>query len=240
MSDVSILGKTARVISSVTLSAGELTKNVRVDGRGDVFTIGGMSPLQGAALSGTYFVGCNATPGTEIAVSADQTAYDQNVPVMLFYNSSTTKSCILDYISLKLETVPASATRYLYTLAAYDGDAYSSGGTQLTSKCTLIGSSETSSVECYFGAIASVDVAKTILTTGSLIDVVPVIDSTFLFRFGAMSSSSATHGAATAQHIVRDLPPIVLGPETSLELYLYGDSQSATPTYEPTAGWIER
>jgi len=155
-------------------------------------------------------------------------------------NTSNTRVAIPDVFSLKMETVPGSATRYLYTLAAYEGLDYVSGGSLLASTSTLIGGDATSQVNAYFGAITSVDVAKTHISTGALVDVVPVIDSTLVFRFGAPSEASATHGATTAQHIVRWLPAVCLGPNTSVALYLYGDSQSATPTFEPTLAWMER
>lgn len=212
----------------------------RCDHYGSLFVLpGGLTPAQGAALSGNYYLGVNGTPGTEIATAANQTAYDQNVPVATFRNSSSSRIMVPDFLALKAETVLGSATRLLYTVAASETDDYTSGGTLLTAKNGLIGSDDAAHGALYFGEIALVDVAKIILSNGMFSDVVPVIDSNFILRFGMPGESSYISGAATAAHSVRNTPAIALRPGATCSIYLYGDSGSATPTYEVFGGWYE-
>lgn len=205
----------------------------RGDHYGNAFTLpAGLTPAQGAALSGNYFLFCNAAPGTELATHANQTAYDQNLPVAVWRNSSSSRIMIPDWILLKAETVLASADELLWTLAASETDDYSSGGTVLTAKNALIGSDETAHGLTYFGDPQVTDVAKIILGTGMISDVVPVIDSNFIFRFGMPGESSYISGAATAAHTVRNLPAVALKPGATCALYIYGNAGSATPTYD--------
>lgn len=222
-----------------TDGTGQLTP--RMDNYGDQFVLPCLSPAQAAALSGGYFCGTNPTPGTEIATAANQTAYDQNVPVATFRNSSTDRIMIPDVFAIKAETVLGSATRILYTIAVSATDDYTSGGTELTARSTLVGSTANPAQgKAYFGEIALIDVAKIILINGMVSDVVPVIDSNFIFRFGMPVEASYISGAATASHTVRNVPAVALKPGATCSIYIYGDSGSATPTYEPFMAWYER
>lgn len=227
-------------ISTAGVTAQGSDRVRRGDVYGNAFSIlAGLTPAQGAAYSGNYFLGANATPGTEIATAANQTAYDQNVPVAVFRNSSSSRIMVPDFLALKAETVLASATRLLYTVAASETDDYTSGGTTLTAKNARIGSDNAAHGSLIFGDIALTDVAKIILSNGMFSDVVPVIDSNFILRFGMPGESSYISGAATAAHTVRNTPAIALQPGATCSIYLYGDSGSATPTYEVFGAWYE-
>ena len=243
MADTSIQGLVGRLRSTASYTNPQLSKTVRVDAYGDQFMIPTLTPLQGAALSGSYWCAANPTPGTEIAITTSQTAYDQNVPVFLIQNTHSTRYVIPDFLSLKIEALPTSATRILATIATYTGTVsainYLSGGTALTSRSCLIGGSETSIAASYFGAIASTDVAKTIMWNGALVDVIPVIDSQYVFRWGHGPAGSSVMGETVAVHRVLSLPPICLGPYSSMELYLYGDSAGAAASFELGVGWME-
>ena len=228
------------------VSAGRATDGTgqlvpRLDNYGDQFVLPCLSPAQASALSGGHFIGVNPTPGTEIATHANQTAYDQNLPVALWRNTSTDRVMIPDLLSIKLETVLASATRILYTLTASATDDYASAGTVLTARNTLIGSTANPAQGLfYFGDPNVTDVAKIILANGMVGDVVPVIDSQFVFRFGMPVEASITSYTTTAQYTVRSLPAVALKPGATCALYIYGDSGSATPTYEVFSTWYER
>lgn len=212
----------------------------RGDKYGNAFVLpAGLTPAQGAAVSGTYFRGCNPTPGTEITTHANQTAYDQNLPVAVFRNTSQTRIMVPDFLAVKAETVLGSATRLLYTVSGSLTDDVSVTGTVLTAKNCRLGDTNTAQGALLFGVPEVTDVAKVILANGMFSDVVPVIDSNFILRFGMPSESSYISGAATAAHTVRDAGAIALMPGATLGIYLYGDSGSASPTYEVFGAWYE-
>jgi hypothetical protein len=220
---------------------GNPLRGPRGDNYGDIFTLPCLNPAQAAAMSGGYFIGNNATPQTELATHANQTAYDQNLPVALWRNTSTERVMIPDILAIKAETVGASADELLFVLAASATDDYSSAGTELTARNALIGyTGNPAHGKFYFGDPNVTDVAKIILANGMISDVVPVIDSNFIFRFGMPAESSYISGAATASHTVRNLPAVALAPGATCSLYIFGNALSATPTFDVFASWYER
>jgi len=212
----------------------------RGDKYGNAFCLpAGLTPAQGGALSGNYFRGANATPGTEITTHANQTAYDQNLPIAVFRNTSSSRIMVPDFLAVKAETVLGSATRLLYTVSGSLTDDVSVSGTVLTAKNARLGDTNTAQGALHFGVPELTDVTKVILANGMFSDVVPVIDSNFVLRFGSPFEGSYISGAATAAHAVRDAGAVALMPGATLGIYLYGDSGSASPTYEVFGGWYE-
>lgn len=234
-------GKVARLLrgSGGEFSTAGSLKSPRLDSYGDLFVLPGMTPQQGAALAGSYFVATNPTPGTEIVTTTSQTAYDQDKPVALLANNGSSRIVLPDYMTLKIEQVPTSATRW-FCVVALDtaGSAYVSGGSTLTSVCTHSAIGSESSATAYFGAITATDTTKRIISIGLIKDVVPVIDDQVTLRFGGTGSGSILYAGAGDRVI--DLPPVALGLNGSMLVYLYGESNAAAPTYEVTMGWIER
>lgn len=231
---------TGRLLASANFEAPQRPKEVRLDSYGDVFVVPGMTPQQGAAMSGSYFVGTNPTPGTEVVTTSSQTAYDQDKPVALLHNGSSERVVIPDFLQLKIEQVPTSATRWFLALTIDTaGSAYVSGGSTITPVCTHGGRDNSTIANFYFGAITSTDVTKRIILPAYQLKAsIPIINDQVLIRFGGMGAGGILYAGAGDR--VVDVPPIVLGEDCSLQVYLYGDSNAAAPTYEFCMGWMER
>lgn len=203
------------------------------------------------ADEGTYFICCNATPGTGLAGHPAPT--DISVvtkPLVYVKNGSSTangKRLYLHYIKL---TVTAAGTAGSNVLFAEEIDGtttrYTSGGTQLTPLCTNMDEDNPSNsdIVVYAGPVVApaASTSQREIGSGEVRTVIPVVGDTYTFVYGApfpaVGSGTVLSGTAPAS-IVIYRPPVILGPSQQFLHHQAQASQSAASSFEfEVAGWL--
>jgi hypothetical protein len=231
-----------RLLASAGFQNPQREKELRLDAYGDLFTVPSLPDQAGGALSGSYLTATNPTIGTAIVTTTSITAFTAVSPVAAFFNAGVNgRSIVMDYLSMRIQQVPTSATRWLYTWVVDPVDRYTSGGTLLVPTNTNSGVDNTSIMRFHFGAIVATAASASVRrhSNGLVRDVIPLIDDSTTFRFNDRGANgSLVNAAGGVQYIA--VPPMVIAPGHTGLLYLFGDSNAAAPTWEFTAGWYER
>ncbi len=194
---------------------------------------------------GTYFCATNATPGTAIAGITAADGYDVTETLLYIHNGATsTKRIYMDFIHLTCAAAGTNGTNFSMALTTDSVARRSSGGTAITP----VENSQTAALATvtdavYFGAVVTAAATSgKLIWHGLLRTVIKVIGDQYTLNFGSSSpvgSGNILEGTAQA-HVVRNVPPVVLGPGESLMLHEYAASQSVAAQYQFSAGWWER
>jgi hypothetical protein len=230
----------ARSLPSAT-SDGSTTQT-RLGRYGELFAIPLTAGTYGLADEGSYFHAMTATPGTAYSLTgATQTSWVATTPTFVMRNTSsevTTTRMYLDFVRVVFATAGTAGTRVEGAAIIDNGDRYTSGGTALTAYNLNADSSGSSGVaELFAGAItAPAAITPRYTCRFTLKTAIPAVGDTMLINFGAITSSAVVANSAPAA----TCPPVVLGGNDSVLLYLWLPSQTAAPTGEIDAGWWER
>lgn len=198
------------------------------------------------ADEGSYFLANNAQTG--IANAAAPTAFSATNPFILIYNAGRpsddfAQRLYLDYLTL-LATAPGTGGTSLQCAITKDnGNRYTSGGTDLTPFIANAGPTSTASANrIYAGNITASSAtgnAKTLIGNRWLSGTIPVIGDEYSLRFGSAGLGDSVT-ISTVKSVIKNMPPIVLGPDESLLVHLWLPAQSAASSYAPELGFWER
>ena len=201
------------------------------------------------ADEGSYFVATNPTPGTAIAGIAGTGAFSDAESLLYIKNAATAAEATrlyLDYIRLFVVVAGTNGTnhRYVMKLEPANVERYTSGGSAITAVNPNMDSTETPAATIKFGALvttaASADVR--LIANGNIRTVITVAGDVYDFDFGGAAKASAgmpLEGTLQA-HIVRNLPPVVLGPGCTFVMSLHAASQTVASEYEFEIGFWQR
>lgn len=195
---------------------------------------------------GSYFVTNNGQTG--IANAAAPTAFSATNPFLLIFNGSNPSDdfasrLYLDYFTLLATAAGTGGTSVQFAITKDLGNRYTSGGTDLTPGIANIGPTSIGSLtRAYAGnitAAAATGNVKTIIGNRWFKGAIPVIGDEYTARFGAPSTPDMI-SISTILTNVKNLPPVVIGPNESLLIHLWLPAQSAASSYAPEFGWWER
>ena len=227
-----------------------VSNNLQVDQHGDNYGnlfLTPYTPMQNAAVEGTYYQGVNALPATAIT-SSIATAYSTTASAFFaLRNTDTTggKSLYLDFIELQTLVAPASATEYQCVV---DVDnvltRFTSGGTAITPTNTNTNIGTTSIALLNAGALLTVALGGGGRNYGQtkLRTVIPVVGDSYILTFGQSTPMSSALIGGTGPYLsTYQFQPVIVGPQGCMCLSLFGAGYAATAaTYFFRMGWVER
>ncbi len=187
--------------------------------------------FHGVVDEGSYF--CVQGAQTGIATAAAPTAFSDTNPFLSIFNKDTVKSIYLDFIALMVTAAGTNGTQ-LFAAAQIDlnTDRYTSGGTDLTANIANPNGNAPN-------VSAKSSVARQLVGNRVLRGSIPVVNDTYIIKFGAVDSPAAL-GVSTVGMVLQNVPKIVIPPQGSFLLHLWLPAQSVASSYIPEAGWVER
>ena len=198
----------------------------------------------------SMFSAVNATLGTGIATLATATAYDVTKPDLTLYNSSVNQWALLDRMFLRALAVNTASTSFHAQFVVRQGNSLTSGGTTLPvvnmggNAENLITAQRATVITASFGVLTAAAAAATfdrIIWREQIRDVIFTVDDTFHLTFGEGSTTGfhqivAGTLAAKSSHA---LPPMWIGPGSTMQVHFISPSQSDDPLFEIACDWIE-
>lgn len=208
--------------------------SLRLDSYGGVFTNPTVRKSHSLADEGSYFIINNNQTGITPPLA---TSFVATTPALVIYNNSALRLAV-DYINLMnlVAVTCTSGTAGQLDLSAAlvidNGNRYSSAGSILPAPISpnmAIGSIA-NLITAYFGAItatAATSAARTVIGQ-RMIRPLPVaaamtvVGDNFLFNFGGVENAAAgSITIANANVIPVPCPPVIIGPNQSMLLYLW-------------------
>lgn len=241
-----IRGVVSRLLSNAASMSDTVEGKLRIGRYGDLRVAPTLHGVTGSGDEGSYWTAANPTIGTAIATAASLTAWVTTTPVFILQNNDAVggKNVIFDYLRLLTAVIPTSATEWRWALFVDSIKRYASAGSTLTNNNANTAASASSIAQAYFGAtVAAAASAQKQIAAGLVRPVIPKVWDTITVKAGSVENSStgALRDGTAALDIGINVPPVVLGPQTSMLFYLWGAAAGATaPQYEVNAGWIER
>lgn len=188
------------------------------------------------------------------------TAFSATLATVLVYNSDSpgnagAKRIYLDFININAVTAnTAASTAGSIQGAVYidAGNRYTSGGTNLTANIINpngdLANSSIAQVYCgaltvaaATGAVRAVNpfMAIRLAASGTAFN---VAGENMYFNFGPVEGNQGTITIANANNINVPLPPLIIGPQQCVLLYLWyaAGTTNAAGTIAPTVAWWER
>lgn len=236
-------GQVGRLLTSEVIEADRAETYARTNQYGEF--ICAPSGQNQFALEDSYFVGSNPTIGTAVAINAAaQNAFVATAPSILIRNPNAVggKDVIIKRINLLCTVAGTGLTSLECAVLLGTGNNYTSGGTALTLRSARTQSPATALIY-YSGASAivgtntnTITIARQRIRTG-----IPVVGDNFKLNFGGepTTETGLLSGAAAAMY-AHNLPPLVIPPQGTALIYLWGGGQTVAPTYEFIIEIIER
>jgi len=201
-----------------------------------------LSQVHTLSEDGVYWTAVNPTPGTGLATIAALASLSDTSPFIQV--NSGAAPVFFDYLKLTATAPGTAGTAIRYAIKSDALKAAPTGGSQLTPTNAQIGlSTATPGFSVYAGALVAAAASAAKLHSHGLVrPVIPVIGDTYLFKFGAVDQgvgSMAPAGTAICNSYV-GVPPMMLGPNKTMQFHIWLPSQSAASSYELELGLWER
>jgi hypothetical protein len=100
-----------------------------------------------------------------------------------------------------------------------------------------------SRLQVYMGAVVTaLPTAQNgrLLHGGTIQGSIPVVKDTWYFTFGDTSMPSNVLQASANKSLTIPCPPIVIGPQESITIEMWGPSNAGAPAWEFSLGYVER
>jgi hypothetical protein len=213
----------------------------------------------GLADEGNYYVLCNPTAGTPIAMTSSvvddaataSSTHAQAAPLMLIQakgnaGDNSAKSIYPKYLRLTqiiANQAWTSATNVQFSLRGDNVARYTSGGSNLGAGANInLGSSNVSGATIYFGAlVAALPSANArLLGRGQIQGTIPLPGDQWLFTFGDVVGPTNLLGASAIKNITIPCGPCIIGPGCNLALDIWATGLAAAPQFEFEFGYAER
>lgn len=192
------------------------------------------------AEEGSYFTANNATTATEITGHAAPAIGEEATKPLLYLYNGGPRFITIDQVSIRTETVNASATDVYYTAVTTDELSRDSGGTALSVVNARSDNPLTSGATVYFGAVVCTPAASKLVGRHLIRQTIGVTEDRYHFQFGEPLVSTPAY-VATVSDIYRSFPPVVIAPGGEFLLASIDPSGAGTAaTHEVMLGFWER
>jgi len=199
----------------------------------------------GHKLRESVFVANSVVTG--VASTADATAYDATVGLLNLHNTASAVTeggtwLVPLYVKLTAAAVNTGADDFRFTINLDNVDKFTSGGSVLTGKSTA-----SSAVSGYTDrtpkgrvnagvlVIAAANAAK-VVTELVAAPTILAIDDQIEIWFG---EGPAAQDGTTQSRFVHTVPPVWIGPGSSLSFHEWAANMSADPQFQMEVCWVE-
>lgn len=241
MADSRATGRAAdRLGQAAAVGAAGQEVPLRASLEGDLHVRSLLTGRQAAALSGCYYTFTEGTTGTAVATTTSITGYDATKPVLLIHNNGT-KDIVLDMVKFMVVQVPTSATSWQYWVKHYNGNVYASAGTAVTPTNANGNETNSSGAVVYIGAPVAAEGTATGRqhSGGALRGIIPTTFDSFTLYFGGDADGSGALLTSGSAKYNECLPPLVLAPDHSMTIGMFGASNAAAPSFRYSGGFYE-
>lgn len=228
-----------------------MDKRLQSDSYGHLKVVAMGHPSYGIMDAGRYFVATNPTPATGIAGIAATGAYSDQEQLVYIKNNRTPSSSRTDDKRIYLDTIKLQPTvagtngtnvRYVAATQPFGTARRGTGGSSITPVNTNCASTESSSAQIVFGAVAAAagDTNTRLLGGGLMRSVITVVGDIYTFYFGRSAPPNSHLVAGTAiAHLNFEVKGVILGPGDQFLLTLHAASQTVATEYEFEIGYWE-
>lgn len=198
------------------------------------------------AKTGAFNVVLTTTPGTGVAGHAAPVAADLSTkPFVHLYNGGINVITI-DYVKIRMTAIGANATAldfdvWLDQANGTPATTRSSGGTQMTARCSNYWTSPTGAT-IFFGAVVSVAVNARRVAHWRVRSVIPVVEDQYYFPFGTNTATpfAGLPTTGTNQLVsVCPFPPVDVAPGTNFEFIQWSPAETGANSMEAEVGYWE-
>lgn len=195
---------------------------------------------QSLAEEGSYFTAMNPVIATEIAGHVAPAIADEGTKSLVYLYNGGSKYITIDQISLRVETVNASASDIYFSVVTTNELSRDSGGTAITPVNARSDNPFSTGATVYFGAVVNTPSAFKLHSRTLVRQTINVTEDRYYFQFGGNMVSTPAY-VATVSDIFRTLPPLVIAPGGEMLFCEVNPSGAATAaTYEFMMGYWER
>ena len=231
---------TQRLRTSTAVVDGTLVSPSRSGPFGEAFVLPVGLGRQGLAEEGSYFTACNATTATELTGHVAPAIADEGTKPLLYLYNGGTKYITIDQVTLRTETVNASASDIYFVTYTTNELSRDSGGTAITPVSARSDNPIATGATVYFGAVVTTPSAQKLHSRTILRQTIDVTEDRYYFQFGGNMVSTPAY-VATVSDIFRTLPPLVIAPGGEFLFCESNPSGAGTAaTYEFMLGYWER
>ena len=192
------------------------------------------------AEEGSYFTCNNATTATEIVGHVAPAIGDEATKPLIYLYNGGAKYITIDMITLRVETVNASATDCYFTVCTSNELSRDSGGTAITPNNARSDNPFASGATVYFGAVVCTPAAFKLHSRTLVRQTINVTEDRYYFQFGGNMVAGPAY-VSTISDIYRTLPPLCIAPGGEMLFSSINPSGAATGSdYEYMLGYWER
>lgn len=188
-----------------------------------------------SAVEGSHYVASTPTPGTGIIGHAAPTTFDETKPYLILYNGHSTKTLYPQFLHLHETVASTGGARVQFTICTDAGVRRTSAGTALTLNTTNTNGLADGTTQGWIGAVvaSAATAARKIMLNVVFRGTIDIVEDDYQIVFGAPDGvGNSSSRVATVAEVSRVVPPIAIGPGSSILLHQWAGSQSAGPTFE--------
>ncbi len=195
------------------------------------------------ATEGSHFVAITPTPGTGIIGHAAPTTFDEAKPYIVVYNGHPTKSLYPQFLHLHETVASVGGARVQFTITTDAGNRRSSAGTAMTvASCNTAVTNDATTI-AYIGAVVGTAAtsARRIIANVVFRGTIDIVEDDYQIVWGAGDGvGGSASRVATVAEASRVVPPLAIGPSSSLCITQWAGSQSTGPTFEAYFAYVLR
>jgi hypothetical protein len=210
---------------------------------GSLFIVTSTNAASGQA-AGTGIA--TTTSVVDDAATASAT-HAQNVPVLYCANLGASsdpngRTIYPLWMRFLVTSAPTSASLWNWAIRGDVTPRYTSGGTLLNTINVNMGSSNSSKLQAYFGAVVTAlpSASQRVLGSGAVQSSIPVVKDLWTFTFGDITAPTNILTATGAKNLTIPCGPFAISPGTNFALEMWGTSCAAAPAWEFEMGYAER
>ncbi len=226
-----------------TSDGGSTTIASRANSYQELFVAGVSNKELFTAVEGSHFVASTPTPGTGIVGHAAPTTFDETKPYLILYNGHPSKYLYPQFLHLHETVASGGGTRVQVTVCTDIGVRRTSAGTAMTLNNTNTNGSADGTSQGWIGAViaAAATASRKIMANVVFRGTIDIVEDDYQIVWGAPDGiGNSSSRVATVAEVSRVVPPMAIGPGSSLLLHQWAGSQSTGPTFEAYMGYILR
>ncbi len=215
----------------------------RLDNYGELVAMAVSNKELFSVVEGSHFVAVTPTPGTGIIGHAAPTTFDEAKPYIVIYNGHSSKTLYPQFLHLHETVASVGGARVQFTITTDVGNRRSSAGTAMTVSSTNTGVTNDATTVAYIGAVVGTAAtsARRIIANVVFRGTIDIIEDDYQIVWGAPDGvGNSSSRVATVAEVSRVVPPMGIGPGSSMCITQWAAAQSTGPTLEAYFSYLLR